>query len=359
MTDPSHLVERAAERLRRAGALDPSAASLLARDPAASPVAFDPPMPNGAAPPPTDFADRDLPPPVNDTGVSPPDAVEDLPLAVPLTDATAADPVLPMRPAATPPVSPSPTVPARVPTIDLATMEAAGMIDLRHTRSRLSEELRLVQSQVLRVAFAPEPGQHGIGLGNLVMVTSARPGEGKSFTSLNLAASIARQQDRDVLLVDVDSKAGSLGALLGLQSRPGLLDLALQPDTNPATFMVPTTLEKLRILPIGNPTERSGELFATRQMSRVIRDLGRRFADRVVILDAAPCLSSSDPSMLAPIVGQILLVVEAERTQRPEVEAALDLIQSCPSIMLLLNKVQQVQRHGFGAYASSYGYSAA
>jgi protein-tyrosine kinase len=246
-----------------------------------------------------------------------------------------------------------------VPAIELAAMEAAGMIDLRQTRSRLSEELRLVQSQVLRVAFAPEPGQHGIGHGNLVMITSARPGEGKSFTSLNLAASIARQQDRDVLLVDVDSKAGSLGCLLGLQNRPGLLDLALQPDTNPAMYMVPTSLEKLHILPIGNPTERSGELFATRQMTRVIRELGRRFADRVVILDAAPCLSSSDPSMLAPTVGQILLVVEAERTQRPEVEAALDLIQSCPSIMLLLNKVQQVQRHGFGAYPSSYSYSAA
>ncbi len=101
----------------------------------------------------------------------------------------------------------------------------------------------------------------------------------------------------------------------------------------------------------------SPELFATRQMSRLIRDLGRRYADRIVILDAAPCLSSSDPSTLAPIVGQILIVVEAERTQRAELEAALDLIQACPAISLLLNKVQVTTSHTFGAYASSYASS--
>jgi receptor protein-tyrosine kinase len=135
---------------------------------------------------------------------------------------------------------------------------------------------------------------------------------------------------------------------------PGLLALALDPRLEPDALIARTGLDSLSVLPIGTQPEKSPELFATRKMANVIRDLGQRYADRIVILDAAPCLSSSDPSTLAPIVGQIILVVEAERTQRAEVEAALDLIQVCPSISLLLNKVQVTTSHTFGAYASPY-----
>ena len=109
---------------------------------------------------------------------------------------------------------------------------------------------------------------------------------------------------------------------------------------NPEQVIARTVFDKLSILPLGREAEHSPELFATRQMSRLIRDLGRRYADSLVILDAPPCLSSSDASTLAPIVGQIVLVVEAERTQRDEVEGAIDLLQACPSITLLLNKGQ-------------------
>ena len=89
-------------------------------------------------------------------------------------------------------------------------------------------------------------------------------------------------------------------------------------------------------------------------MTQLIQRLGRRYSDRLLILDAAPCLSTSDPAALAPVVGQILFVVEAERTQRDEVEAALDLIQACPLIMMLLNKVQATSRYTFGTYSNYY-----
>jgi len=313
-SQPLNLVERAAEQLRRSGLLDPSAAQLLERD---KPLAQDKPLA------------RDKPlEPDRETGND------------------SHQPVL----------VPAPERPQRAkPTIDRAVLERAGMIEWSKGRSRASEEFRIIQAQVMRAAFAAEPG--GAGRGNLVMVTSARPGEGKSFAALNLAMSIARQRDHAVLLVDTDSKEQSVGRCLGLVDAPGLLDLATNPELSIDELIVPTAFEKLAILPLGSQPERSDELFATRQMARVIRDLGRRYADRVVILDAAPCLSSSDPSTLAPIVGQVVLVVEAGRTQRPEVEAALDLIQSCPAISLLLNKVQISSRHTFGAYASSYSSS--
>jgi protein-tyrosine kinase len=156
-----------------------------------------------------------------------------------------------------------------------------------------------------------------------------------------------------VLLVDIDSKPDSVGQMLGLSGQKGLLDLAADPGLSPDEVIVGTEFDKLSVLPLGRETEYGADLFSTRQMARLIRDLGRRYADRLVILDAPPCLASSDASTLAPVVGQIVLVVEAERTQREEVEGAIDLIQACPTIMLLLNKVQRTTRNTFGSYGSS------
>lgn len=237
------------------------------------------------------------------------------------------------------------------PVIDMAALERAGMFDWSRGRSRISEEFRLAQRQLLRIAFSPDAEP---GLSNLLMVTSARPGEGKSFTALNLAGSVALQGDHHVLLIDSDSKRDSICQALGLADAPGVLDLAANPAMDPSEVILRTEIEHLSILPVGQERGRSSELFASRDMTRLIQRLGRRYTDRMLILDAPPCLSTSDPAALAPVVGQILFVVEAERTQRDEVEAALDLIQACPQIMLLLNKVQVSTRYTFGAYSNYY-----
>jgi receptor protein-tyrosine kinase len=238
-----------------------------------------------------------------------------------------------------------------MPSVDAVALERGGMVDWSRTRSRISEEFRLVQRQILRSAFGPgaEPG-----FSNLLMVTSARPGEGKSFTAVNLAGSISRQGDHHVLLIDADSKRDSFCYSLGLSESRGLLDLVANPKLDPAPLIVKTPIERLSILPVGRERERSAELFSTKEMTRLIQSLGRRYADRLLILDSPPCLSTSDPAVLAPVVGQILFVVEADRTQRDEVEASLDLIQACPSITLVLNKQQISSRYTFGAYSSYY-----
>jgi protein-tyrosine kinase len=235
--------------------------------------------------------------------------------------------------------------------IDAVSLERAGMVDWSRTRTRISEEFRLVQRQIIRSAFGPgaEPG-----FSNLLLVTSARPGEGKSFMSTNLAGSIARQGDHHVLLVDADSKRDSICYSLGLAQARGLLDLAANPKLDPSPLIVKTPIERLSILPVGRERERSAELFSTKEMTRLIQSLGRRYADRLLILDAPPCLSTSDPAVLAQVVGQILFVVEADRTQRDEIEASLDLIQACPTITMVLNKQQISSRYTFGAYSSYY-----
>lgn len=328
----SHLVERVAERLLRSGSLEASAAQLLDSDQKRNATG--------------EFQT------VSTTADS-----TDSSLAATRLDTAAIEVQSAPRPA----LPPKPTVGVSnasfqdatltPQTIDAISLERGGMVDWSRTRSRISEEFRLVQRQILRAAFGPgaEPG-----FSNLLMVTSARPGEGKSFTSINLAGSVARQGDHHVLLVDADSKRDSICYPLGLAEARGLLDLVANPKLDPAPLIVKTPIERLSLLPVGRERERSAELFSTKEMTRLIQSLGRRYADRLLILDAPPCLSTSDPAVLAPVVGQILFVVEADRTQRDEVEASLDLIQACPTITLVLNKQQISSRYTFGAYSSYY-----
>lgn len=313
----AHLVERAAARLLESGALDGAAAQLLHPD-RARPAPLDPP--GGGDPPAASVARAaDLSAPDEPAGK--------LEEAAGLAD-----------------IAPRPV-------IEMAALHRAGMFDWSRGRSRISEEFRLAQRQLLRAAFAPAAEA---GVSNLVMVTSARPGEGKTFAAVNLAGSVAAQGDYHVLLIDSDSKRDSVCQALGLADAPGVLDLAANPSLDPAEVILRTEIEHLSLLPVGRERDRSSELFASRDMTKLIQRLGRRFSDRLLILDAAPCLSTSDPAALSTVVGQILFVVEAERTQREEVEAALDLIQACPLVMLLLNKMQVTNRYTFGAYSNYY-----
>nr|WP_294552473.1 hypothetical protein [uncultured Rhodopila sp.] len=377
----SHLVERVAERLLRTGALDETAAQLMqpgaaaGTDPGAAapdPAAPETPDRQSAgeparrsalfAPPPPPADSAASAPPASATGdagtlpgYSPAPSVLGRTQAPGLPGAQAAmldRPATPFQGVQRGIAADSPAgLLQGAQSVDAMSLERAGMVDWSRTRTRISEEFRLVQRQILRSAFGPgaEPG-----FSNLLLVTSARPGEGKSFMATNLAGSIARQGDHHVLLVDADSKRDSICYSLGLAQARGLLDLAANPKLDPSPLIVRTPIERLSILPVGRERERSAELFSTKEMTRLIQSLGRRYADRLLVLDAPPCLSTSDPAVLAQVVGQILFVVEADRTQRDEIEASLDLIQACPTITLVLNKQQISSRYTFGAYSSYY-----
>lgn len=340
-TSKSHLVERVAERLLQSGALEESAANLLGTDRT---------IPADAGS--TVRIGRSVGP---EAGSSGPEADSRLGSGAGAELELLDRPIAPAEPVsflAAPGILRGPELPPGPDAIDAVALERAGMVDWSRTRSRVSEEFRLVQRQILRNAFSP-PGAEP-GFTNLLMVTSARPGEGKSFTAVNLAGSIARQGNNHVLLVDADSKRDSICYPMGLADAPGLLDLVANPKLDPGPLIVKTPIDQLSILPIGRERERSPVLFSSQEMIRLIQSLGRRYADRLLVLDAPPCLSTSDPAVLAPVVGQILFVVEAERTQRGEIEAALDLLQACPTIALVLNKQQISSRYTFGAYSSYY-----
>lgn len=243
------------------------------------------------------------------------------------------------------------------PPVGIAALEQAGLMVARTNRTRTTEEYRIVIGRVLRALHEKQEGQFALGPDaspNVVMVTSARPGEGKSFTSLNLGGSIAQNAGETVLIVDVDAKNNSLSDMLGLSGRKGFLDLVADPSLSPDELIVPSELPNLMFLPLGSRSivrdSEDGTGFEERRLTPSIKVLAQRFPGSLIMLDAPPCLSTSDPHTLSPAVGQIVLIVEAERTQRNEVEAAIDMVKTCPNITMLLNKVRMTSGHTFGSY---------
>ncbi|HEY3909585.1 MAG TPA: AAA family ATPase [Stellaceae bacterium] len=219
-------------------------------------------------------------------------------------------------------------------------------------RSRTVEEFRLVKRNLM-AAWSASTGEDQRE-SRLIMVTSARPGEGKTFVSLNLALAFASERDVKALLVDVDTHHSTLRTILGIPGEAGIVDVVAG-DLDLARVLVRTSYPNLLVLPAGRGGPHVPELFSSNRMGALLTELTRRFPDRFIILDTPPCMASSDAATLAPLVGQIVFVVEAHRTQQDEIEAGLGMLGSCPRISLLLNKGESASAH-FGSYGYGYHY---
>lgn len=244
--------------------------------------------------------------------------------------------------------------------LDMEAMRAAGLVTSYTDRSHIAEEFRLIKRPLLLKAFAQPPDD--IPNGNLIMVTSSRAGEGKTFCAVSLAMSIAQERDLTVLLVDADVAKPDVPRVLGIETNRGLVDLIADDhdSLDLSDVLVRTDLENLTLLPAGRQHHLATELLASEKMVKFVEDIARRYRDRVIIFDSPPVLQSSVPGVLALHVGQVLFVVEAERTGQPSVDTALGLISSCKDISLLLNKAPQGGKNDrFGAYYGyGYGYGA-
>jgi exopolysaccharide/PEP-CTERM locus tyrosine autokinase len=196
-----------------------------------------------------------------------------------------------------------------------------------------------------------------IAHGNLIMITSALAGEGKSFTAVNLALSIANELDHTVMLVDADVARPSVARMLGLppaSDSPGLLDV-LENHVEMSGALLRTSIDKLSVLPAGTRHERATELLASASMSRLIEEMARRYPDRIIIFDSPPLLQTTEARALATHVGQVVLVVRAEHTPQVAVQEALTAIEACPVRLLLLNRASAAAGSSYG-YGYGYGY---
>ena len=229
--------------------------------------------------------------------------------------------------------------------IDLAALAAAGYVTPNSPRTTATDQFRVIKRPLLENATGK--GASAILNGNLIMVTSSLPGEGKSFAAINLAMSLAMELNHTVLLVDADVARPSIMKKLGLQSAPGLLDLLLDEKIELSDVLLKTNVPKLTILPTGVPHPRATELLASEAMTSLLKDLARRYSDRIIIFDSPPLLLTTEARVLASHMGQIVMIVQAEKTLQSQVQHALSTIENCPVKLIVLN---QARTRGLGAY---------
>jgi len=215
-----------------------------------------------------------------------------------------------------------------------------------------TEEFRIVKRSLLLNAFAK--GDAAIKNGNIILVTSTQPDEGKTFCAVSLALSMVAERDLTVLLVDADVSKPDVLKTLGIKGNKGLIDVIENKNMDLKECLIRTNIPNLTILPAGKKHKLTTELLASGRMGEIVDEIARRYRDRVIIIDSPPVLASSAASVLALHVGQILYVIEAEKTQEEELVDAFKMIEKCKNINLILNKARfTAGRKRFGSY---YGY---
>ena len=239
--------------------------------------------------------------------------------------------------------------------IDLEALAAAGFVTPQAQRSPLADEFRVIKRPIIR--NARDHAGPRAERANLVMVTSAIPAEGKSFVALNLAMSIALEVDSTVLLVDADVANPCLMKTLHMPpGSKGLLDLLTSADTKLPDVLLRTNVEKLSLLPSGTAHGRATEMLASETMAGLLEEMASRYRDRILVFDSPPLLATTEARALAAHMGQIVMVVQADRTTQILVKHALETIESCPVVMMVLNKAPRPE---VGSYYGQHYYSAA
>lgn len=248
----------------------------------------------------------------------------------------------------------APRVSTGVVHVDHAALAEAGFILPDAPPGPLAEEFRIVKRQLLLSALG-EQGNEPVRNGRAILVASAEPDEGKTFCAVNLALSLAREKSIEVVLVDADFAKPEILSTLGLTGGPGLIDALSDPAIDIESCLIRTDLANLSVLPAGRQLNETNELLAAEVMRTTFEKILSN-PSRIVIFDSSPALAASTASVLAGLVGQTVMVVRADTTGENELREALNLLDRCEHVRLLLNAVQLAPRgRRFGAY---YGYGA-
>ena len=239
--------------------------------------------------------------------------------------------------------------------LDLEALATAGYLVPDHGNAQLGEEFRAIKRPLIRNAQgrSAEPIHHA----NLICVTSALAGEGKTFFSTNLALSIAMELDASALLVEADILKPAVMSRLGLAPRRGLLDILAGDHLDPAEVMLRTNIPKFSLLPAGSRMVHTTELLASARMGEFLDELATRYADRIIVFDAPPLLMTSEAQVLASRAGQVVVLAEAGRTPAAAFAKAMSTIESCPVVMTALNKSKESHNgvvYGYGAGESVF-----
>lgn len=249
------------------------------------------------------------------------------------------------RPAAPPP---RPVAHAHVEMAREAMLQAGYLLP-EAPQSGLAEEMRLIKRRLL--AAIDDAEQRGDPQARLVLVTSGQPGEGKTWTALNLALSIVGEQDRTVLLVDGDSAKADLPSVLGIEAGPGLVDALADARRDAEAMILDTDIPGLSFLPAGTKARNVPELLASARTAAVFERLATADPRRIILIDSPPALAASSASVLAGQAGHCLLVVRADETVEADLKETVELLSGCRRLSLVLNNTAfAIGGRRFGRY---------
>ena len=237
--------------------------------------------------------------------------------------------------------------------INLEHLADKGFLSPSSGRSQLAQEMRRIKRPLLLNIQKAAVSGDADRPANLIMITSALPGEGKTFIAINLAISLAAELDRKVLLVDGDIAKGDISRQLEIQNERGLADLVQETNYLAEDCVLTSNIERLSVLPAGQNNDHMDELFASEMMSQVTREIAKADAERIIIFDAPPLISATEAAVLAQHMGQVVVVVEANKTPQDAVARAVAQLETCANVSMLLNKTDT---QGFGGYGYGYGY---
>lgn len=220
-------------------------------------------------------------------------------------------------------------------------------------RRIINEEYRAIKRKVLSTAFGPL--SKTLHNSNIIMVTSPNPNEGKTFTAINLALSIALEQDKTVLLVDADVLRPSVMKTIGQPFENGLMEYLLGEIDDIGEAIYHTTLDTLKIIPAGKSHHLSSELLASQKMIETVNEFSNRYPDRVVIVDTPPLLGINETAILANLAGQAIIVVEEGKTNLNRVSKAVEQLNPDMAKGFVVNKSRLSTNDGSGYYGYYYG----
>jgi exopolysaccharide/PEP-CTERM locus tyrosine autokinase len=244
---------------------------------------------------------------------------------------------------------------AEVVQVDVQALMRAGLLPSEdEASSRLANEVRRAKLPLLnnatgKSAKVPE-------FADRIVVTSAVPGEGKTFTAINLALSLAREPDFEVLLLDADIPKSDVTRTFGLEDHPGLMDILADETRRPTDVIVPTSIPNLFVMPAGQRNPLAAELFGGRRMAQVLEQVGASSKQRLLLFDSSPLLATAEARVLALQMGQVVVVVGAGHTRRYELKSALEGLGGSQYVGLILNKsrLPAIENPYYGYYGQ-YG----
>lgn len=233
--------------------------------------------------------------------------------------------------------------------INLDRLNERGFVSNNTDRKLINEEFRAIKRKVLDNAFGAL--SKSLTNPNIIMITSSRPGEGKTFTAVNLALSIALEKDKTVLLVDADVLRPNVMRTLELKNQEGLIEYLLGEKSDISEIMCKTTIPNLRIIPAGRAHHLSTELLASEKMYEAVEEFANRYPDRVVIVDTPPLLGINETAILANLAGQAIVVTEENKSKLHDIKKAVDQLNPEMAIGFIVNKSQSASSDaGYGYY---------